>query len=264
MHEGAIEHAPVTLSLVTGTMDRHLSLHRLIDSIKRHTVVDWELIIGDAGELPLYISDPRITRIVERPRLGHTKGYNNCFALCRGKWVIWLNDDAEVLPGYDTSAISFMRDNPNCGMGALHYNELLPNNTWLGFKTHCYRSLPFANFGILLNSYGRSLGWFDERFHMYGADNSLAFKVFLSGRVVLPIPGEHILHYSPKDAQREDNQQWRVQSRELFRDYDALLPSMYQVYKNHTGIDLMARRVKTNPARRPTQRIHRNEHEVEG
>src|SRR6185295_2478566 len=119
----------VELSLVTGTLDRHASLNRLVESIKKHTAVSWELIIADAGELPLYINDNRIYRLEEKPRLGHTKGYNRAFALCSGKWVLWLNDDAEVLEGYDTNSISFMRDHPQIGMGALAYSERR-GNTW--------------------------------------------------------------------------------------------------------------------------------------
>lgn len=226
----------IELSLVTGTMDRHASLNRLIESIKKHTTVSWELIVADASELPLYINHPRIRRLVEKPRMGHTRGYNRAFTHCTGKWVLWLNDDAEVLPGYDTAAISFMRDNPTCGMGALSYSELRVDGVWGPYHTNKYRDLPFANFGILLNDYGKKLGWFDPRFTMYGADNSLAFKVFMDGRSVLPIPGKHILHYSPKDKQREDNQKYRREAQIGFAYYNQYLQRMYETYFQLTGI----------------------------
>lgn len=234
----------VELSLVTGALNRHASLARLIESIRKHTCVSWELLIGDASELPLYINDHRITRLPESPRLGHTLGYNRCFKVARGRWVIWLNDDAEVLPGYDTAAISFMRSNPGCGMGALHYNEKRADGTWTGFHTNTYRGLPYANFGVLLRSLGDRLGWFDERFTMYGADNSLAFKVFLSGGAVLPVPGAHILHYSDKDQTREDNQHYRRQATEGFQVYNEQLDRMYQTYYDVTGVELRGPRRK--------------------
>src|SRR5690349_8922201 len=112
-----------TLSLVTGKVGRDDSFERLLSSILKHTTVDWELVVSDASVYPFISIQPNIRIIPESPRLNHTKGYNAAFRECRGRYVMWLNDDAEVCPNYDTEAIAFMESHPEIGLGALLYSE---------------------------------------------------------------------------------------------------------------------------------------------
>lgn len=223
----------VTLSLITGAMDRPQSLYRLITSIKRHTIVEWELIVSDASEVAFWNDDPHVTMIRERPPLGHTKGYNNAFKVARGQWVLWLNDDAEVLPLYDVRAIEFMKAHPTIALGALPYSELR-HGKWSNWHTNDWRGIPYANFGIIKRSLGDVLGWFDEDFYMYGADNSLAFRVLLAGYGISPIPGAYLLHHSPQDDTRAKHQKWRAQAAELFdRKYTPRYNRMHAVYRQY-------------------------------
>src|SRR5512146_1850241 len=89
------------LSLVTGHVNRHRSLVRLIHSIREHTTVDWELVISDASDECYQTNGPRIVVLEEKPRLSNTQGYNRAFHRTKGQWIIYLNDDAEVTAGYD-------------------------------------------------------------------------------------------------------------------------------------------------------------------
>lgn len=192
------------LSLVTGTLNRPESLQRLITSIETHTTVDWELVISDASEIPFRTDNPRIKVLHEKPRLGCTRGYNRAFRAAAGYWVIWLNDDAEVLRAYDIAAIRFMESHPKIGIGALHYSEcggpFHVNEAW---------GATYPNFGILLRSVGDEVGWMDEEIEMYGCDNSLAFKILLTDRGVADIPEARVIHHSVKDQTRIDNQKNR-------------------------------------------------------
>ncbi len=195
------------LSLVTGTMDRPESLKRLVKSIQTHTDVPWELIIADASEKPsLDVMPLNIKVLLERPRKGFTKGYNHAFTHCQGKWVIWLNDDAEVLAGYDVKAIEFMEHHPKIGLGALQYAD---GDSSL-FRVQTHWRMPYANFGIISKDFGDKVGWFDEDFVMYGSDNSLTFRVLMAGKGVSGISGEFIRHHKIQDAHREANQKTRI------------------------------------------------------
>ncbi len=194
------------LSLITGTYNRPSQCERLIASVLKHTTTPFELIISDASDVPLRVeADERVRLLEERPRVGHCKGYNRAFRAAQGEWLLWLNDDAEVIAGYDVEAIAFMESHPNIGLGALHYSEnggaWHVNSSW---------NVLYANFGIFRKSLGEQVGYFDEDIHMYGADNSLAFRVLLRGFGIADIPKARILHHSEADAVRAENQKTRL------------------------------------------------------
>lgn len=193
------------LSIVLGHLDRPEYFHKLHETIKAYTNgIDWEIVVSDASyDRPL---DPlkypeNVVILEERPRLGHSRGYNMAFRATKGKWVVWLNDDCEVTPDWASEAIGFMERNPWVGMGALYYCIHAEP-----YYINSYWQMPYANFGILDRQYGADLGWFDEDMEMYGADNSLSFKVYLSGRAVRGIEKSRIIHRPFMDKHRPDNE----------------------------------------------------------
>jgi GT2 family glycosyltransferase len=214
------------LSLVTGTVNRPHEVRRLIASVLTHTKVDFELVIADASTEPVVWDDPRVRILPERPRLGYTKGHNMAFRQCRGEWVLYLNDDAEVCPGYAETAIAFMEANPHIGLGCLPYS-----NRGGPFVVNQYWNMIYANFGILRRSLGDALGWFNESIRMYGSDNALTFDVLLAGLGVAEIKGAHIIHHETDDANRSDNQIGRDRDGEiLYEQYWPRLEEMRNTY----------------------------------
>jgi GT2 family glycosyltransferase len=211
------------LSLVTGTYNRPRSLNRLIRSIQENSKVDWELLIADADGKAFPWHQPEKIWVIsdgddpDHPTpMGHTKSYNRCFHMCRGKWVIWLNDDAEVEPGYDENAIRFMETHRVIGLGCLYYREQRPNG-FTNYHINNYRGMLYANFGILSKNWGDQIGWFDEDFPMYGADNSLAFRTLLAGRGIAGISNARLVHHSEQDEVRQENQHYRSVASKLFQ-----------------------------------------------
>lgn len=215
------------LSLVTGTLNRPNPFNRLVQSIIERTTVPWELVVSDASDKPYETAYPENVRILpERPRLGCVNGYNKAFAQCKGKWVIYLNDDAEVLPGYDRAAIDFMEEHPEIGLGALYYAERT-----LPFVVQTYHQMIYANFGILSRALGNKIGWMDRVVRMYGNDNSIAFRVLLEGLGIGTIQGARIWHHSEQDSQRRQNQIGReLDAENLMNKYRPHLPYMLDVF----------------------------------
>lgn len=221
-----------SLSLVTGTYKRPDSLARLVTSIMVHTQLDWELLIADGdGSAEAWAKHERIRVIPDgETPLGHTKAYNRCFRMCQGEWVLWLNDDAEVEPGYDVYAVSFMRTHPAIGLGCLYYREKR-GDKFTEYHINRYRGMLYANFGILAKEFGDSLGWFDEDFPMYGADNSLAFRTLLAGRGIAGISDAHLVHHSEQDEVRAANQEHRKVVSGLFNSkYGQYMDQMHRTF----------------------------------
>lgn len=200
------------VSIVTGTWNREACMKRLVESIVRcspdQSVMPWELIVSDASD-PVYDpsvwpKSPIVTKILsEHPRLGCTGAYNRAFREARGTWVIWLNDDCEVQPGWMSSSVAFMEAHPTVGLGCLFWRDF-HELKWHVNKA--YWDVYYANFGIISKTLGDRLGWFDSDLEMYGCDTSLAYKTWLAGFGVVGIPDAKVLHYRHKDQYRKANQ----------------------------------------------------------
>lgn len=217
------------LSIVTGTIDRPEHLRMLVNSIVTHAAVDWELVVADASKIPSRSVDSRIRIIHESPRLGHTRGYNVAFRAARGAWVMWLNDDCTVLPGFDVNAIEFMEAHQRIGLGALYYS-----NRGEDFKVNEFIGIVYANFGIIKRDLGERVGWFDEDFYMYGADNSITFRVLLAGLGVAPIPNARVQHSEAEDYHRTKNQLHRKEASEkLASKYLPMKLKLLKAYKEY-------------------------------
>lgn len=215
------------LSLVTGTLNRRDSFNRLVVSIIERTPIPWELIVSDASDEPYPDKYPsNVIIIPERPRLGCVKGYNRAFARARGKWVIWLNDDAEVMPGYAQASIEYMEAHPEIGLGALYYCE-----NSLPYLINEYKEMIYPNFGIISKEFGDKISWMDEILTMYGNDNSIAFRTLLAGKGIGSIPGARIWHHVILDRWKMENQQNRSpDARALCDKYMPFLGQMKHVY----------------------------------
>jgi len=226
------------LSVITGLRNRPKPFQVLLDSIQRCTDVDWELIVGDASDAPITDTmdfPPNVIVLPERPRLGHSRGYNRCFEAANAEWVVWLNDDAEVLPKYASSAIAFMERNPQIGIGCLSYSDDMTRETF-HVNTCCY-GMDYANFGIISRSLGQAVGWFDEQIPMYGADNSLAYRVLLGGFGIGRVPGEHIIHHSQADLVRFENNNNRMMECLILLDkYGPKLEQMRETYERTRAV----------------------------
>lgn len=227
------------LSLVTGTRNRPSDFRRLVDSIEANTPMEWELVVSDASDTPIENESvatdqtwPRIKIIPERPRLGCTAGYNRAFRKARGEFVLWLNDDCEVMPGYAEHAIRFMEQHPEIGIGALYYADAGTRETF--HVNRCAFGMLYANFGILRRELGNQVGWFDEELTMYGNDNSLTYRVLIAGKGVAGIAEARIFHHSTRDAHRVENndETYRHAQADLLRaKYGPYLGQMREVYE---------------------------------
>lgn len=215
------------LSLVTGKVGRDESFQRLVDSVIAHTVVDWELVISDASQTPYAPALPNIRVIHENPRLGCAAGYNAAFRQALGEYVIWLNDDAEVMAGYAESAIAFMETHPQIGLGALHYSENAGEFRW-----NSAWGCGYSNFGIIKRSLGDQVGWFGNLVKMYGCDNVITLEVLLAGYGVADIPNSRVLHHSEKDQTRAENQQHRAHDNLLLSQRYMPLKAQWQATYN--------------------------------
>lgn len=217
------------LAIVTGTRHRTASLRRFVDSIFRTATVNTAIVIADASDvfdpnIFRYSATGEITSIIhyhESPRLGPNKGYNVAFrraAELKPRFVAFMNDDCECVPGWDRTAIDYMDRFPEIGLGALYFSM----DGATGYYCQSFQNLLYANMGVYRREVGELVGWFDERevympelrrmerIKMYGNDTAASFKVIDAGYAVVPIPGTKVIHHREQDEVRQENNREHV------------------------------------------------------
>ena len=212
------------LSIVTGTRNRPKSYRRFLESVFCAPTTDFEVVVVDASDGGKSYTDiddgwdTIVNVIPEKPRLGPIRGYNLGFKAARGEYVAFFNDDCELLPGWDETAIAFMDRNPQVGIGIIYFKdhfgdwntngEPQPDASRFGplYITQSLFNVVYANFGIVRRECGEQIGWQDEDAlgFMYGGDTDLCFEAIWRGWQVVTIPDCRVLHWRQRDRERQD------------------------------------------------------------
>lgn len=178
------------VSIVIPTFNRQEHLRRCIDGIRQNVTSPREVIVVDGGstdgarEWLATRTDLRV--ILEPEREGAVKAFNKGFRAATGHYVMWLNDDAYVLPGSVEAAVAMIErpDLSDVGMVAFYHNWHNERNV-LDRVEHdgetfelCHvRGSPYANFGLIRRGLLERLGFADERYYFFGFDPDLSLKV---------------------------------------------------------------------------------------
>lgn len=179
-----------TVSIVVPTFNRRDRLIRCIGAIRSNVDKPREVIVVDGGSTDgtrAWLAKQRDLRtILEERREGAVRAFNKGFRAATGYYVMWLNDDAEILPGSISAAIEMIErpDLPEVGMVAFYHNWHNERNVLDrvdrdgGTFELCHvRGYPYANFGLLRRTLLERIGFADERFYFFGFDPDLSLKI---------------------------------------------------------------------------------------
>jgi GT2 family glycosyltransferase len=167
--------------------------------------------------------------IREPHREGFVKAANKGFRAARGRYLMWLNDDARPLPGSLDRAIEQLEFSPRTvGMVALFHPAQTTRNIAYEaqhkgrpFRLLHVRGTLYANFGMASRSLFERLGYFDERYYLNGADPDFSLKVWHAGLSVVPAFGALIDHDELQDDRRDaDRDRGAIDNASLFEKWD--------------------------------------------
>ncbi|MFO0827559.1 MAG: glycosyltransferase [Phycisphaerales bacterium] len=214
------------VSIVVPTCGRPGPLRGCLDSISATVQCPHEVICvtADDDQATAEVLRGRAVRVVtQRGRLGFVRAANAGFRAARGHWLLQLNDDCRLLPHSIENAIRFLEApcHERVGQAAfLHDTPVERNVYWQvqldgrWFRALHVRGLCYANFGLVRRDLAHRLGYYDERFRMYGADPDFSLRVWHEAKLeVRPCPGSLVEHDELADergaaeraAQHEDN-----------------------------------------------------------
>jgi len=216
------------VSIVIPTVNRLARLQRCVDTIRRHVAHPYTIIVvdgnsGDGTREWLAVQED-LHVVLEERREGAVRAFNKGFRVAAGRYVMWLNDDAWLVPGSVEAAVA-MIERPNLsdvGMVAFYHNWHNERNVLdrvehegITYELCHVRGYPYANFGLLRRSLLERVGYADERFYFFGFDPDLSLKIQLEeGLKVLGCRRALVRHEEHHDdrkvsdltAGREDNE----------------------------------------------------------
>lgn len=178
---------------------------------------------------------PSLRTVVQDQRSGAVHAMNLGFRAAVGEFLIQINDDCELLPHSIANAVRFLSApaHSDIGLAAFFHDSPVKRNVFAQICVEdvwyyvCHvRGLCYANFGLARRSLYEQLGFYDERYFMYGADPDFSLKVWHeAGLSVAPCPGALIHHLELNDErssrerreQQEDNrklfEKWKMEPR---------------------------------------------------
>ena len=230
------------LSVVVPTVDRAQSLASCLAAVRNASQAACEVIVvdgasvdstGDVLATAKSAMGDRLQIIREPRREGFVRAANKGFRAARGRYLMWLNDDARPLPGSLDRAIEQLAFSPRTvGMVALFHAAHTDRNIALqaqhqgrAFHILHVRGTLYANFGIAKRSLFDRLGYFDDRYFLNAADPDFSLKVWHAGLSVVPAFGALIDHDEIQDARRENDRERAAQDNaRLFDKWN--LPAM--------------------------------------
>lgn len=225
-----------TASLVIPSYGRVEELAGCLDAIAEHADVEHEVITvtvasDDATQAMLAgrSGDARLRNVVDDRRTGFVRAANRGFRAAGHRFVCQLNDDCRLMPYALGNAINFLSApaNDRVGLAAFFHDSPFRRNiqseiTVEGTRYVCahVRGLCYANFGVWRRGLGEELGWYDERYFMYGADPDFSLKVWSAGLRVEPCPGALVRHAQLDDERaREERAEQGGDNRLLFEKW---------------------------------------------
>jgi GT2 family glycosyltransferase len=200
------------VSIIVPTYRRPAELERCLRSIQNTVSQDHEVIcvcVADDGPTLDMIKNHHVQTITQPSRGGAVQAMNLGFRAAQGEYLTQINDDCELLPHAIANAVRFLEApaHDHIGQAAFFHDSRVRRNihqqiyiedTWY-YVCHV-RGLCYANFGLARRSLYRQLGFFDERYFMYGADPDFSLKIWHEAKLsVEPCPGALVKHHELND-----------------------------------------------------------------
>ncbi len=172
---------------------------------------------------------PNVRIVTLRPNQGFARACNAGARAARGKYVVFLNDDTTVTPGWLDEMVGLVERDRRIGITGPKL--LYPENDCIqhcgtvfnerGFGEHIYRLLPSKFVGANRVRYYRALtgacllierdffamlGQFEPSYHGTGGceDTDLCFKVLEQGKMVAYCPSSVVYHHEGVTRGRRD------------------------------------------------------------
>jgi len=235
--------------------DRH-QIGRCLNAVLGQDVPahEYEVIVVDnnsADDGPDLVRDqyPQIRLLALNKNWGFAGGNNHGYQFARGEWIVFLNSDTEVEPGWLRILLAVAKSRPD--VGAVHAAQrfdwnhpreenceglLIPDFCSWGFVRYYPVRRGDAPFPTLHVSGATAMirrAWldetgspFDETFFMYGEDRDLGLRLISQGYRVLAVP-QAVLDHHQSNMLESGGSTWRKACLAARNGWRGYLKNMY-------------------------------------
>lgn len=178
------------LSIIVLAWDQLHHTTACVDSLRRHTDVDHELIIVDNGSAPparAYAESAADVPVLNDDNLGFAGGMNAGLGRASAPVVVFANNDTRFPPGWASPLLATLAAHPAAAIVTPGVTAASSDRTVLEAPDDVVEVLapfgpvPAAVVWLMPTATARQLGGFDERYHpASGEDLDLAFKVWVN------------------------------------------------------------------------------------
>jgi glycosyltransferase involved in cell wall biosynthesis len=224
---------PMTVTVAICTQNRSLSLKRALESVLAQAAEapGLEILVvdnGDDGQAALLVESMAakggLLRLVKEPVTGLSAARNRALKEASGSWIVYIDDDAELVPGYLKAMTRLLnreggRAGAFCGPIEVGWESDAPNWFEPGLSAWCNRldygpkrreirwpETPYGTNMAFETALLGNLGGFREDLGRKGAglmdaeETELFIRMEkLSGRAVIYEPALGVIHYMSPD-----------------------------------------------------------------
>ncbi len=253
----ALRHREASVSIVVVTRNGIEHTKRCLDSVARNTPENHEVIVVDNGSTDGTVSyleqraksERRLRLVHNGTNRGFAAANNQGLAVAQGDFLVALNNDVIVSPGWLGRMLAVMDEHPEVGIVGPTTNrasgpQVVPveYTTLAGMEAHA-RSVARAHAGetmearrlvafcwVVRRSLVERIGGFDERFETGNCeDDDFCLRAVQAGYRAR-IARDTFVHHEGSVTFRAENV-----------DYSALLARNFDVFKSKWGMDPAAR-----------------------
>lgn len=205
------------VSIILGTKNRAKLLDPMLNSLKDAVEgIRYEVIVieGDSSDNTSEVLHKHgITQIYnESQHLGPGRHswpqlYNYGFSKACGKWAMYASDDIIFGKGSIRRAVELLnKQKDEVAGGIFFYKNAMAENEWSKFGIDfTYGPKLLMNYGLVRLDDFKLAGGLDERYKFYCADGDLCYKLYQSGKQLIPLPGCFVVHNNVLDVQKKVN-----------------------------------------------------------
>jgi ADP-heptose:LPS heptosyltransferase/glycosyltransferase involved in cell wall biosynthesis/predicted O-methyltransferase YrrM len=211
--------APCDVSIVVATKDRAVLLDEMLASLKEAAEgINYEVIVvegGSADHTRQVLHKHGVTQVyVESEHLGPGRHswsqlYDLGFSKAHGTWAMYASDDLVFEKGSLARAVSLLQAQKASSVagGVFFYREIIPDYPGWERQGICFAlgHKLLMNFGLIRLDVFKELGGFDSAYVFRCPDIDLTFKVYQSGRQLIPLAGCLLVHNNVQDELKKKN-----------------------------------------------------------
>ena len=184
-------------------------LRRAIASIKTSAYKNYGIVVvdnasTDGSQQTVKREFPKTTLIQNKENLGYT-GINNALPHCKGKYILFLNNDLEMEKQAITELVNILEKNSNAAIAVPklinYYNRKIDSaGTWVSrafYNGHYQvdeaddniKEIPYMGVGLIRKTVVEKFGHlFDPDYFIYAEDLDLGLRIRMLGMKTLYVP----------------------------------------------------------------------------